>query len=206
MKIRIKIIHYCGYCNNKLSSKRRFNKTKNGLYFCNNACSGFYVSNLPEVIEKKQKKFYESAKKRFKTGIKFILDKTSCWEWQGTLDKGYGILTIQNKNIGTHRYMWETLHGRIGTSELFVCHKCDNRKCARPSHLWLGTHEENQLDKFSKDRHLFGSKNPPAKLTEKQVIEIRNENSLTTSELAKKYSVCYTTIEGILKRETWTKV
>lgn len=54
------------------------------------------------------------------------------------------------KQYSAHRLMWILLHGDPG--DLIVCHKCDNPRCIRPDHLFLGTQSDNMLDAHDKGR------------------------------------------------------
>lgn len=76
----------------------------------------------------------------------------SCWDWKGALCQGYGHLNYYpEKNIPAHRVSWRIHYGNIPNG-MHVLHKCDNRKCTNPNHLFLGTNADNVKDKINKGR------------------------------------------------------
>jgi hypothetical protein len=125
-----------------------------------------------------------------------INPKTGCWEWQGSTAKGYGRLRVGKRYVLAHRLMWECVYGE--TNNLHILHKCDNRSCICPSHLFLGTNADNMRDKVLKDR-------AGIKLNIKEVKDIRT-SKLAPKDLAKKYGVRLDTIYRILNRETWKHI
>jgi hypothetical protein len=68
-----------------------------------------------------------------------------CWPWNGsTFSSRYGRFFIGGEAVPAHRAVYETVHGPINDSALFVLHRCNNKICCNPKHLTLGTNSENQ--------------------------------------------------------------
>lgn len=80
-----------------------------------------------------------------------------CWEWTASLDsRGYGHLRWHGTLVLAHRKSYEISISAI-PDEMHVLHRCDNRRCVRPDHLFLGTHDDNMKDMAKKKRHKHGN-------------------------------------------------
>jgi hypothetical protein len=81
-----------------------------------------------------------------------------CWNWKAArFDSGYGAFRHIGKQRRAHRVAWEFVRGPVPDG-LCVLHSCDNPKCVKPSHLWLGTFADNNKDKSQKGRSSRGEK------------------------------------------------
>jgi hypothetical protein len=132
-------------------------------------------------------------------------EEDECWLWtNATTGGGYGTIRINNKKYPTHRLVYELNYGKIPDG-MHVCHKCDNPPCCNPSHLFLGTHKDNMLDKMKKCRQRRNSGN--SKITEDDVREIRRlHGTITQKKLAEKFGIVQTTVSRIVFRERWKHV
>ncbi len=129
-----------------------------------------------------------------------------CWIWEGGVNqRGYGFCGHSQK---AHRVAWELTHGSIPKG-MCVCHACDVRNCVNPDHLFLGTHSDNNHDMIAKGRavNLNGEAHALSRLTEKQVIEIRNRAFRGNySALGREFGVSVQHIHRIVTGQRWKHI
>jgi predicted XRE-type DNA-binding protein len=153
---------------------------------------------------------HKSLQERFWSNVN-ITDLFECWNWIGDINNlGYGRLSFKGQRTKAHRLSYTLNIGPI-LGNLFVCHKCNNPSCVNPSHLYLGTSQDNMTDKVKANRQSHasspGEKNGMSVLTESQVIEIiglLKTANMTQKEIAKKYSTGRSAISHINLNNTWT--
>lgn len=130
-----------------------------------------------------------------------INEQTQCSEWQGYLtQKGYGRIRYDRNWTEVHRATWQYHNGPMPAGA-HVLHKCDNRKCCAPSHLYLGTNEQNIQDKLERDRS--GKSLNIAKATRiKELLAA----GVSQASIAEEFGVGQPTISKIKMGKSWKHV
>ena len=126
-----------------------------------------------------------------------------CWLWTGALAQGYGRLLKGGRGNGIVQATaaaWFLTHGEWPDG--FMLHKCDNRQCVNPSHLFVGSQGDNVRDAFAKHRVPLGAQRINAKLTDEKAVEIflSPDNSHV---LAERYGVSPAAIRHVQCRVSW---
>jgi hypothetical protein len=155
--------------------------------------------HIPELTDRQLRNFWLKVSKR---------GPDNCWEWLGYRNReDYGMFGLHPAGVFRAPRVMYYLATGVQPGGLHVCHKCDAPSCCNPAHLFLGTDADNAADRDVKGRlgPREGVNNGRAKLTEKQVLEIRASNaSLVT--LAARYGVCYVSISQVKSHQTWKHI
>jgi hypothetical protein len=146
-----------------------------------------------------------------------------CWAWTAAIrGDGYGVISVDGVVMAAHRVSWALTHGPIPTG-LWVLHKCDNRTCVRPAHLFLGTRRDNTDDAIAKGRVATGArtihgthpervrrgeKHHWARITADDVVQIRRRigSGETQAAIAREYGLHQTGVRKIALRLTWKHI
>lgn len=136
-----------------------------------------------------------------------VAKSEGCWEWTGAVDHvGYGRFSVGGKHVSAHRMVWRLTHGEPERG-LFVLHRCDNRRCVNPGHLFLGTHADNMRDMAAKGRKAptGGERNGRSRLTEAEVMEIRRlrRGGLQLREIAARMGAPVETVGHAARGYSW---
>lgn len=194
----------CPVCGKEFTVPSKNGKTKT----CSRECRYISSSRTLAVVNTYTT---EQASAAFWAKVSRSSDPNACWEWTGYSDKdGYGLWRWQGKTRRVNRISYEIAHGSFDES-LQVLHSCDTPRCLNPSHLFLGTQQDNMDDMIRKHRENppRGERNAQCKLTDTQVAEIRRkyaEGGVFQRELAAEFGVSASHVSGIVRRDRHARV
>lgn len=155
-------------------------------------CAGVYVRDCETPV---YDRFYESGKRT----------PSGCLEWQLSTLNGYGQLwTKDDRHVAAHRWSWELSNGPIPDG-LCVCHKCDNRLCYEPSHLFLGTYADNIHDMVAKGRNQRGETHSKATLSNEHVLYILQlyRSGVSQKRISQFFNTRPMNVSRIVRGERW---
>lgn len=135
-----------------------------------------------------------------------INPETGCYEWQGAVDKdGYGKICTNHRTLRPHRLAYGIAHNVELQPNQQLNHKCHNRRCWNPEHVYIGTQQQNIADRDRDGCPTAGENHPRAKLTPETVMEIKalRKEGLSVTLLAKLAGVSTASISAILTGRTW---
>lgn len=132
-----------------------------------------------------------------------------CWEWQRKrhTKTDHGQIKVNGSWTGAHRVSWEA-HNSQGAGDKHVLHTCANPSCINPTHLYLGTHQENMDDMVQDNgqarahyhgRTVFDST--------RDVIKSRRlyyRKNITMEELSDKFDVSKTAMHQAVSGRNWS--
>lgn len=140
-----------------------------------------------------------------------ILD---CIEHGKPEDKdGYARTSLGGRSLAVHRRVYIKTHNLTidDIRGLVVRHKCDNPRCIEPTHLELGTVQDNVDDRVHRARGARGERQGAAVLTVADVHYIRKQYVKGSRisglrALARRFKVAPNAIHSVVLGETWKHV
>lgn len=168
------------------------NRREKSARFCSLPCRDITVSK--ERWEGRETRFWSNV---YKTD--------GCWEWMGNPSTKFGYCKYNRRLV--HRLSWNFTNGDIPVGML-VLHRCDNPKCVRPDHLFLGTQKDNVHDMIQKGRARRnarkGEANYLTKISNADVQKIRQlaVSGTKQNEIARNFGISTAQVSRIVNNRT----
>lgn len=128
-----------------------------------------------------------------------------CWHWTaGRNGHGYATVSVRHNSTPVSRVIYAIKNGPIPAG-MCVCHRCDNRLCVNPAHLFLGTNADNTADRNAKGRQATGPRNPKAKVDVVSAREIirRMRAGEFASSVGAAFGISGASVKKIASGGTW---
>ena len=120
-----------------------------------------------------------------------------CLLWTGATASGYGVITVDQKNVSVPRIVLADKIGRELTGK--ALHTCNTKRCVNPDHLYQGGTGRNSLDAYDDEAIPSGDRHHWAKVPDRSVVEMiaLRKEGVSLKELAGRYEVSESTVSRI---------
>jgi hypothetical protein len=188
-------IPLCERCRKQITHKKNAERARRrGYGFCSSSCAKLWRGKKP-LLERFLGRYSPEP-------------NSGCWLWMGSINKhGYPQIGVGGAGTGcitAHRASYMLFNGPLEKG-MHVCHKCDVPVCVNPSHLFLGTPNDNIQDAIAKGRNARGEMCGQSVLTEHAVRQIRS-SPLSTTDLARIHGVSIAAVSNARRSKTWKHV
>jgi len=134
------------------------------------------------------------------------IDENGCWVWRQSKRNGYGRFCLHKKSGSAHIASYEAFVGRKFPDKQ-INHKCHNRSCCNPEHLYEGTQKENVQDMKNANRsnYLRGEADGNSKITEDVAMKIYASIGIAR-HIASRYGVSISLVYAIKHKKIWKHI
>lgn len=143
--------------------------------------------------------------------IRYYVDDNGCWICvsHSYSKAGYPVVAVKRQPMTLVRAIAKEKYPDL-PSYIHVLHKCNNPSCVNPTHLYLGTHEDNMHDRKESGHYAdaTGENNNNSKLSDSTVLAIRElyVSTVTTHrKIAQLFGISKTQVTRILNNKQWRK-
>ena len=130
------------------------------------------------ILEGLSKNALSRMRERFLNYV-HVEPNTGCWIWAASFaPNGYGRFKLDNTRISkAHRASYAIF--KKDPEKWLCCHRCDNRWCVNPEHIFLGSDLDNNKDMMAKGRRRLGASGKPVgwKLSVNEILEAISRRS-----------------------------
>ena len=125
---------------------------------------------------------------------------SECWTGRGARRSGYGHIGVGNhRTVSAHRLSWEIHFGPIPEGKC-ILHRCDNKLCVNPGHLYLGNYSDNMFDRVRRNpQSLKGRGQGLEPEEDREVLRLYSTGEFTQECLAHMFSCSQSNINKTLR-------